>query len=46
MLSTTFTHLNEKWNAEPNAPEPKILVQDDILDLEFYANAFAYENFQ
>ena len=33
-----FQKLNEGWNAEPNAPEPKVRVSGDHVLLEFAVN--------
>ena len=35
---TQFAKLNEGWNAEPNAPNPEIHIQDQTLVLTFYLN--------
>jgi hypothetical protein len=40
-----FTKLNEGWNAEPNAPEATVLVRDETVVLEFYANAFVFSEY-
>lgn len=41
----TFEQLNIDWNAEPNAPEVNIEVHKYDVILEFYLNAFKYEQF-
>lgn len=41
----TFEQLNFDWNAEPNAPEVEITVSDNSVIVEFYLNAFKYEQF-
>ena len=40
-----FEQLNIGWNAEPNAPELSISVEDDSVIIMFYLNAFAYEGY-
>ena len=45
-MSTEFIHLNQNWNAEPNAPEERIEVKDNYLSLSFFANPWAYEGFE
>jgi hypothetical protein len=41
-----FLLLNHGWNAEPNAPDPRVeVVGTDIL-LRFYVNAFQFEEFE
>lgn len=44
-MKTTFRQLNRAWNADPNAPYPKIVVQGTDLDLSFKVNAFMYPQF-
>jgi hypothetical protein len=45
-MKTTFVKLNDDWNAEPNAPDPKIeIVGSDIL-LSFYVNPFQFPRFE
>ena len=39
----TFTKLNFGWNAEPNAPDPRVTVHGDVVRLVFTLNPFAYE---
>lgn len=46
MVATEFIRLNSDWNAEPNAPEPRVSLAEDLLTLEFYPNAFAYTGFR
>lgn len=36
--------LNKNWNAEPNAPEPKISTIENGLELSFLLNPFVYEH--
>ena len=45
-MPTTFIHLNTNWNAEPNAPDPKVYIEKNKLILEFYVNPWAYEGFE
>lgn len=40
-----FEQLNIGWNAEPNAPELQIKVVDTDVVIEFYLNAYMYEQF-
>ncbi|MFD1703866.1 hypothetical protein ACFSCV_12715 [Methylopila henanensis] len=42
MANPTFKLLSEGWNAEPNAPEPKVEVEGSWVRLEFYLNHHAY----
>ncbi len=41
-----FTKLNNGWDAEPNAPMPKIYIDEDTskLTLSFYLNAFIHDD--
>jgi hypothetical protein len=43
MPSLSFQQLNEGWNAEPNAPDPKVCVNGSRVQLRFFLNPFAYE---
>ena len=43
MEDTQFHHLNTDWNAEPNAPEPRVTVSGGTLQLDFFLNPFAYD---
>ncbi len=45
-MNTTFTKLNEDWNAEPNAPNPKIEVAGKDILLSFYLNPFQFPQFE
>ena len=45
-MPTTFIHLNPDWNAEPNAPDPRVYISNDKLSLEFFVNPWAYEGFE
>ena len=40
-----FIQLNEGWNADPNAPEPKIEISGTILKLSFGLNYFEFDEF-
>jgi len=44
-VKTEFTKLNEGWNADPNAPDPKVTWQGGNLHLSFYVNAFEFPDF-
>ena len=39
-MVTTFKKLNEGWNAEPNAPNPQIKLEGQMLELLFLLNPF------
>jgi hypothetical protein len=39
----SFKRLNDGWNAEPNAPAPKVDVNGPQLRLGFFLNPFAYD---
>ncbi|MET4108161.1 hypothetical protein [Hymenobacter sp. UYP22] len=41
-----YQQLNHNWNADPNAPEPRLTVTGQTVQLEFYLNAFQFEHFQ
>jgi hypothetical protein len=41
-LVTTFEQLNHGWNAEPNAPEPKLTVEGSTIRLRFVVNPFRF----
>lgn len=41
----TFEQLNTGWNAEPNAPELKIRIENTDVVIEFYLNPFFYQEF-
>jgi hypothetical protein len=45
-METTFTQLNDGWNAEPNGPEPKAEWQGDNLILRFYMNPYQFPEYQ
>lgn len=40
-----YIKLNNNWNAQPNAPEPEIFIENDKLVLKFFLNNYLYENF-
>jgi hypothetical protein len=40
-MNTEFILLNKDWNAEPNAPEENVKVQDNYLSLSFLVNPWA-----
>jgi len=44
-MTTKFTKLNSGWNAEPNAPDPKVRVDGNTVILEFLANPFQFPEF-
>lgn len=41
-----FKQLNNKWGAEPNAPDPNIIIEEEKLILRFYLNAFIYSDYE
>lgn len=41
-----YIKLNKNWNAEPNAPEPKISITEEGLELSFFLNPFAFEHIE
>lgn len=41
-----YTKLNTDWNADPNAPETTISIDDDIVTLDFYLNYFNYKKYK
>jgi hypothetical protein len=45
-MNTEFILLNKDWNAEPNAPEENVKVQDNYLSLSFLVNPWAYTGFE
>jgi hypothetical protein len=45
MPTPQFAQQNLNWNAEPNAPDPQITFAGDDLQLRFFLNAFAFEEF-
>ena len=38
--------LNNDWNADPNAPEVQLSVENDTVRLGFFLNYFLYERFK
>ncbi len=42
---TSFTRLNDGWNAEPNAPDPKVRVEGTDLVLSFRMNHRQYPEY-
>lgn len=44
-METSFISLNHGWNADPNAPDPKIVLQSNELLLSFAVNAFQFPRF-
>ncbi|MBZ9669172.1 hypothetical protein [Mesorhizobium sp. ES1-3] len=43
MSDLSFRHLNLDWNAEPNAPEIRLTVEGDTVQLTFLLNPWAYD---
>ncbi|HET8922837.1 MAG TPA: hypothetical protein VFN26_07540 [Candidatus Acidoferrum sp.] len=43
-MERTFIHLNNGWNAEPNAPEPKVRVERQDIILYFWLNFMIYSH--
>ena len=41
-MKTIFRRLNDDWNAEPNAPDPRIRVDRSLLSLSFLMNYMLY----
>lgn len=41
----TYTQINTDWNADPNAPEVRLTVDNNSVTLEFYLNYFLFERF-
>lgn len=39
----TFKKLNDAWNAEPNAPDERVIVYDDRVELSFILNPWEFE---
>lgn len=44
-METKFTKLNDGWNAEPNAPNPRISTSKLAVILKFNLNPWAYQGF-
>jgi len=45
-MATTFTKLNEGWNAEPNGHNPKIIIQGSDLVFEFLLNDLMFPKYK
>ena len=45
-MKPRFLQLNLGWNAEPNAPDPKVEVLGKDVLLRFYVSAFRFEEFE
>ncbi len=43
MSNPNFKQLNYGWNADPNVPEPEVVVNGAEVRLTFYLNHWAYE---
>jgi len=43
MESIAFTKLNHGWNAEPNAPDERVVVNGDRVELSFLLNPWAFD---
>ena len=44
-MDQVFLKQNEGWNAEPNAPYPKVEVKGSSLELEFLANPYRFKEY-
>lgn len=44
-MNPSFEQLNFGWNAEPNAPEPTVRLDNRDVLLSFYVNPFQYPEF-
>jgi hypothetical protein len=44
-MTITFCKLNQGWNAEPNAPNPRVKLHGADLLLTFVVNPFKYHDF-
>jgi len=42
---TTFRQLNDGWNAEPNAPDPKVTIEGQDVIVSFRMNPFQFPEF-
>jgi hypothetical protein len=40
-----FTKLNDGWNAEPNAPHPRVIVSGTDVLIKFLLNPFQFPQF-
>ena len=45
-MRTTFHQLNNGWNAEPNAPDPKIEWLGENLRVTFFMNPFQFADYR
>ena len=45
MASPSFAKLNDGWNAEPNAPHPRISIAGSDLLLHFFVDPHQYKQF-
>jgi hypothetical protein len=45
-VATTFTKLNDGWNAEPNAPDAAVVVEGADVLLYFDLNPFQFPQFE
>ncbi len=45
IMNTTFHQLNDGWNAEPNAPYPKVEWRGDDLRVTFLMNPFQFPEY-
>ena len=43
MTDRTFLQLNHGWNAEPNAPDPRVEANGSEVTLQFLLNPFQFE---
>ena len=43
MANPTFVRLNDGWNAEPNAPDPRVVAGASTVSLSFLLNPWAYK---
>lgn len=43
MESIIFTKLNHGWNSEPNAPDERVVVDGDGVELSFLLNPWAFD---
>jgi hypothetical protein len=46
MPAAQFVQQNLNWNAEPNDPDPQIILDGDDLQLRFFLNAFVFKEFR
>lgn len=44
-MATHFRQLNDRWNAEPNAPDPTVRVEGASVVLDLVANSFHFSEF-